>query len=127
MSDRLIHTVEQLTFLAIEARSERFPAHAFIESLDPAGKRDFRVAAQILATTLATGRPPAGRSERLATSKLGLWELRITPRGRRGAHARLLYVRDGSAIRCALGVLKRERLSRKDIELAERIVREAER
>jgi hypothetical protein len=121
--DRLIHTIEQLAFFAIETGSKHFPAQAFIESLDDIGRRDFRVAARILATSVASGRPPAGRSERVAGSRVGLYELRITPPGRRGPHARLLYVRERNAILCALGVLKRERLSRTDIETAERLVR----
>lgn len=122
MADRLIHTVEQLTLTAIETPNGLFPAHTFIESLDQIGKRDLGVAVRILATTLATGRPPAGRSERVAGSCAGLYELRVTPQGRRGPHARLLYIREGNTIRCALGVLKRERLGRRDIEHAERIV-----
>ncbi len=119
MADRLLQTIEQLSFYAIETAPGLFPAHEFIESLDDVGKRDFLVAARILATTIATGRPPAGRSERIRGSSTGLYELRVTPRGRRGPHARLLYVRDGNAIRCARGVLKRERLARRDIQLAD--------
>jgi hypothetical protein len=126
MPDLLICTVEKLKFLAIEAAAGKFPAFTFVEGLDEIGQRDFRVAARIISTTVVSGRPPAGRSERVAGSKLGLFELRITPPGRRGPHARLLYMRDAHSIRCAHGVLKRERLARRDIELAERIVRASE-
>jgi hypothetical protein len=123
MADRLLRTIEQFSFYAIETAPGLFPAHEFVESLDDIGKRDFLVAARILATTIATGRPPAGRSERIRSSSTGLYELRITPRGRRGPHARLLYIRDGNAIRCARGVLKRERLARRDIQLADHDIR----
>jgi hypothetical protein len=119
MPDRLLLTIEQLTFYAIETAPGQFPAHEFIENLDDVGKLHLRVAARILATTLATGRPPAGRSERVRGSTTGLYELRLTPPGRRGAHARLLYIREGNAIRCVRGVLKRERLRRRDIQLAD--------
>lgn len=123
MPDRLIHNVEQLNFYAIETASGSFPALEFLSSLDATQRVRFEVAARVLATSLAAGRPPAGRAERVASSSCGLFELRITPRGSRGAHLRLLYVRDGNSIRCALGVVKREKLKRRDIERAEEIVR----
>jgi hypothetical protein len=117
------HTaVEQLSFTAIATTTGQFPALEFLQGLDERGKRDFTVAARVLATTLASGRPPSGRSERLAGSRCGLYELRITPRGRAGPHARLLFTRKQNTIRCATGILKRESLRRRDIELAERIV-----
>ncbi len=123
MPDHPLFQVEQLTFQAIESTSGRHQTWAFVESLDEVQARDLAVAARVLATSLAAGRPPSGRAERIVGSKAGLYELRITPRGRRGAHARMLYIREGMAIRCVLGVLKRERLTRKDIQRAERILR----
>jgi hypothetical protein len=125
MPDRLLLTIEQLTFYAIETGPRQFPAHEFIEALDDAGKLDLLVAARVLATTLGAGRPPAGRSERVRGSATGLYELRLTPPGRRRAHARLLHVREGNAIRCVRGVLKRERLHRRDIQLADHAIRGA--
>jgi hypothetical protein len=122
MSDRPLLTIEQLAFYAIETKPGQFPAHEFVESLDDVGKRDLRIAGRVLATTLATGRPPAGRSERVRGSTTGLYELRVTPPGRRGPHARLLYLREGNAIRCVRGVLKRESLRRRDIQLADHYV-----
>jgi hypothetical protein len=120
MPDLLFHTIEKLNFYAIETSPNRYQAHEFVEGLDDIGRRDFFVAARVLATTTAAGRPPAGRSQRISGSSAALHELRITPRGRRGAHARLLYIRDGHAVRCVRGLLKRERLHRRDIALAER-------
>lgn len=123
MFEDCICRIDQLTFRAIESKSNVFPAGEFLEDLDAIGRRDFMVAARVLATSLACGRPAAGRSERIAGSSVGLFELRITPPGRRGPHARLLYVRERNTIWCARGVLKRERLRRADIEIAEHTVR----
>jgi hypothetical protein len=123
MPDRFLFNVEQLNFYAIETTAGTFPSHKFIQSLDDVAKRDLLVAAQILASTIAIGRPPAGRSERVRGSNESLYELRITPRGRHGVHARLLYVRVGNDIRCVRGSLKRERLSHDDIKLADRDLR----
>jgi hypothetical protein len=125
MPDRLICSVEQLNFYAIETASGAFPALEFISALDPPQRLHFDVAARVLATSLAAGRPPAGRASRVAGTSCGLFELRITPAGSRGGHLRLLYVREGDSIRCALGVLKREKLKRRDIQRAEEIVRRA--
>lgn len=124
MTSRIFHTSEHLSFISIEHPAGTFAAQAFIQSLPVTGLRDFVVAARILATSLRSGRPPAGRSERIAGSRAGLYELRITPPGRKGPHARLLYFREGNTIVCARGVLKRERLSRREIQLAERAVDE---
>jgi hypothetical protein len=118
-----IHTTGQLTFLAIETAPGRFPAKRFLQSLGEDGWRDFCVAARVLATSLAIGRPPSGRARRIASSRTGLFELRITPCGRRGPHARMLYVCEHSTIWCVRGLVKRERLSRHQIDLAERAVR----
>jgi hypothetical protein len=123
VADRFLFKIEHRSFYAIETLPGVFPAEEFIERLDDVGKRHLRVAARTLATTLAAGRPPAGRSERIRGSTTGLFELRITPRARRGPHARLLYVREGNAIRCAGGVVKRERITRRDIKLADNSVR----
>jgi hypothetical protein len=123
MRNDFIHSTGQLTFLAIETGAGRFPAKRFLESLREDGWRDFCVAARVLATSLAIGRPPSGRARRVAGSRTGLFELRITPCGRRGPHARMLYIPDQNTIWCVRGLLKRERLPRRDIELADRTVR----
>ncbi|HEY3759100.1 MAG TPA: hypothetical protein VGL37_05025 [Solirubrobacteraceae bacterium] len=121
--DNLIYICEQLTFRAIETTPDHFPAKAFINDLDDTGMRDFHVAARVLATSLGSGRPPSGRAERVAGTRCGLFELRITPPGRRGPHTRLLYVRKRSTIWCVRGLVKRERLHRTDIKLADGTVK----
>lgn len=103
MTTHIFHTTEQLAFASIEHPPGTFQAADFVLGLSTTGRRDFVVAARILATTLASGRPPAGRAQRVAGSSEGLFELRITPPGRKGPHARLLYVREGNTIVCARG------------------------
>lgn len=83
--------------------------------------RDFMVAATILDTSLATGRPPGGRSERVKCSRAGLFELRITTPGRRGPHTRALYVPNGRAMLMVRGLRKAERgIPRREVDLADR-------
>jgi len=88
---------------------------------DERERRDFEVAATILDTSLATGRPPGGRSERVKGTRAGLFELRITPPGRRGPHTRALYICEGRAVLMVRGLRKVERgIPRRDIRLADR-------
>lgn len=96
-------------------------ATEFLANLSEREHRDLRVAATILDTSLATGRPPGGRSERVRGSAAGLWELRITPPGRRGPHTRALYVCEGRELLIVRGMRKAQRgIPRREIELAER-------
>jgi hypothetical protein len=95
-------------------------AQEFFAELDPRERRDFEVAATLLDRSQQIGRPPGGRSERVEGSRY-LFELRITPRGRRGKHTRALFVRDGSELLVLRGVRKAERgIPRRAIEAAER-------
>src|SRR5689334_16184034 len=99
--------VEQLTFIALETSPGKHQVKEFLDSLDDVGHRDWRSSTRVLATSLATGRSTAGRAERVAGSSEKLFELRVTPRGRRGPQARILYVREANTILCARGLLKR--------------------
>jgi hypothetical protein len=123
MSNDFICSIEQLTFRAIPSRAGKYPAKKYIQDLDQIAARDFRVAARVLATTLAIGRPPSGRSCRVVGSNANLWELRVTPRGRTGPHHRLLFIRERHTIYVARGLTKRERLTRHEIDLADDAVR----
>lgn len=96
-------------------------AEAFLGELNEREQRDFKVAATILDRSRELGRPPGGRSERLAGSKHRLFELRITPPGRRGPHTRALFVIDGREILVVRGLRKAQRgIPQREIELAER-------
>jgi hypothetical protein len=96
-------------------------AGEFFADLDERERRDFEVAATLLDYSQETGRPPGGRSERVEDSKQRLFELRITPQGRRGKHTRALFIRNGLELLMVRGMRKAERgIPRREIELAER-------
>jgi len=96
-------------------------AEEFLDELSARERRDFEVAATILDRSRERGRPPGGRSERVAGSKQGLFELRITPPGRRGPHTRGLFLCEGSEVLIVRGVRKAQRgIPRREIKLADR-------
>lgn len=105
--------------ISIHSITEQF--NGFFAEFDKREHRDFRVAAAILDTSLRKGRSPGGRSERVEGSRAGLFELRITPPGRRGPHTRALYVCEGPALLIVRGVHKAQRgIRKREIELADR-------
>src|SRR5690242_19153476 len=107
MSSDILLKSEQLTFRAIPTSNGHLPAKRFVDDLDDVARRDLMVAARILATTCAVGRSPGNRVQRVAGSRQKLYELRITPPGRGGAHHRLLYVRERNTIFVARGLTTR--------------------
>lgn len=71
---------------------------SFVSELDQIQARDLRVALSILERSVRTRRPeagPSGRFQRIAGAAEALYELRVTPPGRRGPHTRILYAWDG--------------------------------
>jgi hypothetical protein len=120
MNDPPIYQGQWLTFCAITKQ-----ANEFLRGLSRDDWRDFVVAATILETSIRAGRPPAGRSEKIEGSKVSLFELRITPPGRRGPQLRLLYIRRRRHILCARGVVKRTgAISRREVTLCEAAVKD---
>ncbi len=116
MNDPTIYEGECLSFHATTDQARRF-----VDELDARGRLDFAVAAAILDTSLQSGRPPAGRAERVRGSRCGLFELRVTPPGRKGPHVRLLYLPVGRRMLVVRGLIKRQaRLPRGDIDIADR-------
>jgi hypothetical protein len=96
-------------------------AQEFFSGLDDRELQDLGVTAAILDTSERLGRPPGGRSERVAGSSEGLFELRITPACRRGPRTRGLYVREQRQLLFFRGLRKaRRRLSHNEIGLADR-------
>jgi putative component of toxin-antitoxin plasmid stabilization module len=94
-------------------------ASEFIEALTEREWLAFVRRTHILDLSLATGRPPAGISERVEGSSEGLWELRVT-RGR-GPQIRFLYIRAGDEILIVRCLRKREpALKHREIQLADR-------
>lgn len=123
--DDVLFKGEWLTIRAIRRRNGRMPAVEWWESIDKKGRARFLAAAEIVQNTLRSGRPPAGRLDKVQTSRVGLLELRVTPQGATPPHLRVLVVRRGATLWAASGFTKqRNKLSRQDIQLAEGIVSE---
>jgi hypothetical protein len=112
----LIHQGKWFRFRAASKQVD-----AFLTGLSGRDLTDFKVAARILENSVQSGRPPAGRSERIRGSKKGLFGLRITPPGRKGPHLRMLYVLRGREVVCLRGLTKTQSsIPRREIKLAER-------
>ncbi len=123
--DDTLYRGEWLEIRAIRRRNGRMPAVDWYEGLDARGKGRFQAAAKNVEVSLSSGRPPADRLEKVKGSKVGLLELRVTPKGGSPPHLRLLVVRREKTLWAANGFTKQKnRLERGDIEEAERIVRE---
>lgn len=123
--DDILFEGEWLTIQAIRRSNGRMPAVDWWEGLDDRGKARFLAAAANIENTLRSGRPPAGRLEKVRTSQVGLLELRATPAGGTPPHLRLLVVRRGRTLWAANGFTKQEnKLSKQDIKLGEGIVSE---
>jgi hypothetical protein len=115
-----IYQFEGFSFHPLTAQADRY-----LRSLDERHWDQFVVAAQILATSLRSGRSSGGRSARVRGTVRGLHELKINMPGGSGIQHRLIYTRDGRLILIARGVDKvQAALSRKEIELAARAVKE---
>jgi hypothetical protein len=98
-------------------------ADQYLRRLGEVEWNQFIVAAQILVTCLRTGRPAAGRSQRVRCSAPGLFELRLNRAGSPGPQRRMLCIREGRRILCVRGFDKSRRgIPRREIEIAVREV-----
>jgi hypothetical protein len=119
MEDSPFYVGEWLNFQTISDQADQF-----VGRLTDSEWNDFVVAATILENSLRSGRPPSGRAERVEGSRVGLWELKITPPGRRGPQLRVLYIRERRTILCAWGCEKRRSaIPRRAVTLAEGVVK----
>lgn len=124
-TDDVLYEGEWLTIRAMRRRNGRLPAVEWWESLDKRGKAKFLAAAEVVQNTLRSGRPPAGRLENVRGSKVGLLELRVTPKGGSPPHLRVLVLRREQTLWAANGFTKQKnKLERADVELGERIASE---
>lgn len=123
--DDVLYAGDWLTIRAMRRRNGHMPAVEWWQSLDKRGKGQFLAAARIVENTLQSRRPPAGRLEKVAGTKIGLLEFRVTKKGARPPHLRLLVLRQGRTLWAAHGFTKQKNhLEEKDLELGERIARE---
>ena len=101
------------------------PALLWWEGLEKKGKGQFLAAVQVLETTLRSGRPPAGRAEKVRGSKNGLWELKVTKPGSKPPHLRAIYRLEGRVLWVAIGFSKQKnKLEQADVDQAENVTNE---
>lgn len=99
------------------------PAMEWAKSLDKKGTGQLLAAARVLENSLQSGRPPAGRAERIVRSTTELWELKVTKPGSTPPHLRLLFVRKGQTLWAATGFTKQtNKLRAQDIRAGDRVV-----
>jgi putative component of toxin-antitoxin plasmid stabilization module len=123
--DDVLYPGEHFVIRAMTRRNGRRPAKEWLQSLEKAHRGRFLAAAQIMENTLRSGRPPAGRAGKIATSREGLWELRVTPQGGDPPHLRLTYLRDGNTLWAATGFTKTtNELETSDIRQADNVTRD---
>jgi hypothetical protein len=92
----------------------------FVSGLTDAQWTDFEACSRTVDRSCELRRP-SSRIERVEGSGPGLFELRVTPPGRRGPHVRLLYLAQRREFLVVRGLLKRQRrIGRREIELADR-------
>ncbi|HEX6780837.1 MAG TPA: type II toxin-antitoxin system RelE/ParE family toxin [Solirubrobacterales bacterium] len=113
---RPILRVDKYVFIALTEQAERY-----LLSLDEGAWKRFDNAARSLVLSFETGRPAAGRTEKIRNSAPGLFELRIDLAGRPGPQHRLICARDGKRVLCVRGFTKDQpKLPRGEIEIAAR-------
>lgn len=110
---------------AMMRRDGGSPALDWTDGLDKKGQGQLIAACEVLETTLRSGRPPAGRAERIKNSETGLWELKVTKPGSTPPHLRVLFIREGQTLWVADGLTKQQNvLTSKDVAYAETIAGE---
>jgi hypothetical protein len=123
--DDELYRGDWLTIRAMRRKNGAMPAAEWYDSLEDKGQIQFLSAAKILETSLRYNRPPAGRAEKVAGSRTGLWEMRVTPKGGTAPHLRVLYVREGNTLWAAMGFTKQKNaLAKSDITMGDNICRE---
>jgi hypothetical protein len=117
---RPILEVNEFVFTALTEQAERY-----LLNLDEHAWNRFVNAARSVVLSFETGRPAAGRTEKIKGSAPGLFELRIDLAGRPGPQRRLICVREGSRVLCIRGLTKSQRkLPRGEVEIAVREITE---
>jgi hypothetical protein len=121
----LLYDGDWLEIRAMSRRNGDLPAKTWADGLDKKGKAQLMAAATVIETTLRSGRPPAGRAEKVVGSACGLWELKVTKPGSTPPHLRLLYLRDGQTLWAAVGFTKQKnKLAQSDIDAGGAVARE---
>ena len=121
--DDALYRGEWLTIRAMRTSNGRLPAKEWLDGLQKTDYGKFLAAAKVMETTLRVNRPPAGRAETIQGSSQGLWELRITPKGKKGGpHLRMAYRREARTLWVAHGFTKQSnKLDTRDIRTADSV------
>jgi hypothetical protein len=123
--DDLLYDGDWLEIRAMRRRNGDLPAKDWANGLDKRGKGQLMAAAEIIENTLRSGRPPAGRAVKVASSACGLWELKVTKPGGTAPHLRLLYLRHGRTLWAAVGFTKQKnRLEQRDVDAGDAVATE---
>lgn len=123
--DDILFQGDWLTIRAMRRPNGALLAKEWFDGLDEQGQAKVLAAGKILETTLRSGRPPAGRAEKVTTSRTGIWELKVTKPGSTPPHLRLFYLRKGRTLWAACGFTKQKnRLTAREVEAGDRIAEE---
>lgn len=124
-ADDVLYEGEWLTVRAMRRRNGDLPAKDWYDALDARGRGQVRAAAAVLENTLQSGRPPAGRAEKIPQSEHGLSELRVTKAGSTPPHLRVLFLRQDRTLWAAVGFTKTQnRLTKAEISAGDSVAGE---
>lgn len=123
-ADDDLYRGEWLRVRAMTLPNGKRPAKDWLAGLNDKGRGQFLSACEALQTSLRSGRPPAGRTEKVANSSEGLFELRVTKAGGSPPHLRAFFVRERQTLWVTHGFTKTSnKLKSSDIEHGESIAR----
>lgn len=109
MTPKLVRKERFLTFVALPDRRGRFPACAFLGTLDARSSGQFESLARLMDRAHAAGFDFSGRVSKIKGSKVGLLELRLTPRGGVSPHLRMFAVIRCNTVYLVFGYAKKDR------------------
>jgi hypothetical protein len=121
--DDLIVRLPRLSVRAVTDAHGRPVFKQWLAALDKRARGRFGAAVTILDNCASSGRPPAGRAERVRGAPF--FELRITPKGGASPVHRALYVREGDTLWMVIGYAKTGRgVPRRELLRAEALLRD---
>ena len=123
MNGKVVRKERRLTFIAVPDHRGRFPAAAFLTSLDGRGRGQWRSFARMMNRAHTSGFEFCGRVTKIKGSKAGLLELRLTPRRGVSPHLRLFGVIRGNTVYLADGYAKKaQALDRRIVDRCETLI-----
>ena len=121
----MLYEGDWLIVRAMRRKNGSLPAVEWYESLASKGVGQFLASAQVMETSVRSGRSAAGRSEKVRISRTGLYELKVTKPASTPPHLRALYIRVDKTLWVANGFTKQKNeLEKSDVLLGDSIVEE---